>query len=58
MITDAQLISRAKVFAFCASSNIEVMQNMEIVLDTIHAALVRTTPTPNPSPQGGGELET
>jgi len=38
--------------------NVEVMQNMEVVLDTIHAALVRTTPTPNPSPQGGGELET
>ena len=39
-------------------SNPEVMLNIDIVFDTIHAALVRTTPTPNPSPQGGGELET
>ena len=39
-------------------SNAEIMLNMDVVLDTIHAALARTTPTPNPSPQGGGELET
>ena len=38
--------------------NADVMQSMDSVLDTIHAALVRTTPTPYPSPQGGGELET
>ena len=36
-------------------TNHEVMQSMSSVLDTIHAALVRTTPTPSPSPQGGGE---
>ncbi len=39
-------------------SNPDVMLNIDMVLDTIHAALVRTTPTPYPSPQGGGELET
>ena len=33
--------------------NSEVMQNMEGVMDTIVAAL--HTPTPDPSPQGGGE---
>jgi hypothetical protein len=38
-------------------SNADVMHRMDVVLDTILAALVRTTPTPNPSPQGGGELE-
>jgi very-short-patch-repair endonuclease len=38
--------------------NADVMQSMDSVLDTIHAALVRTTPTPYPSPQGGGDLET
>jgi very-short-patch-repair endonuclease len=43
-----------RVFRF---SNAAVMQNMNFVLDSIHAALVRATPTPNPSPQGGGELE-
>ncbi|WP_201842025.1 endonuclease domain-containing protein [Microvirga zambiensis] len=38
-------------------TNAEVMQDMNSVLDTIHAALVRTTPTPYPSPQGGGDPE-
>jgi very-short-patch-repair endonuclease len=33
--------------------NSDVMQNMEGVMDTIVAAL--HTPTPDPSPQGGGE---
>ncbi|WP_322098895.1 endonuclease domain-containing protein [Microvirga roseola] len=45
-------------FSVLRFSNADVMQNMNVVLDTIHAALVRTTPTPYPSPQGGGELET
>jgi very-short-patch-repair endonuclease len=39
-------------------SNPDVMLNIDMVLDTVHAALVRTTPTPYPSPQGGGESET
>ena len=39
-------------------SNPDVMLNIDMVLDTVHAALVRTTPTPYPSPRGGGELET
>jgi very-short-patch-repair endonuclease len=34
--------------------NSDVMRNMEGVMDTIVAAL--HTPTPNPSPQGGGEF--
>jgi very-short-patch-repair endonuclease len=34
--------------------NSDVMQNMEGVMDTIVAAL--HTPTPDPSPQGGGEF--
>ena len=38
-------------------SNLDIVYDMTVVLDTIHAALVRSTPTPNPSPQGGGELE-
>jgi very-short-patch-repair endonuclease len=38
-------------------SNAEVMKNMNSVLDTIHAALVRATPTPSPSPQGGRETQ-
>jgi very-short-patch-repair endonuclease len=37
--------------------NHEVMREMNVVLDTIHAALVVPTPTPDPSPQGGGETE-
>jgi very-short-patch-repair endonuclease len=43
--------------------NGEVMNDVEVVLDTIHAALYSSTspggragtPTPSPSPQGGGE---
>lgn len=42
--------------------NHEVMTQIEVVLDTIHSALRTTssndsayTPTPRPSPQGGGE---
>jgi very-short-patch-repair endonuclease len=52
----AYLVSQG--FHVLRFSNADVMQNMDVVLDTIHAALVHTTPTPNPSPQGGGELET
>jgi very-short-patch-repair endonuclease len=42
-------------------TNRQVMTEAEMVIDTIHAALAgdlassHTTPTPNPSPQGGGE---
>ena len=35
-------------------SNRDVMLHIDIVLDTIAAAL-SSTPTPNPSPRGGGE---
>ena len=35
--------------------NEEIDRNIDGVLDTIHAALSGTTPTPAPSPQGGGE---
>jgi very-short-patch-repair endonuclease len=34
--------------------NCDVMAGIDGVLDTILAALAPTTPTPNPSPQGGG----
>ena len=44
-------------FLVLRSSNADVMQNMNVLLDTFHAAFVRTTPTPNLSPQGGGEME-
>jgi len=37
-------------------SNRDVMTEIEVVLDTVYAALARATPTPNPSPQGGGEI--
>jgi len=55
----------AQGFRILRFSNADVMCAMESVLDTIHAAYARsllpadqpgcTTPTPNPSPQGGGE---
>ena len=35
-------------------SNRDVMLHIDIVLDTI-AAVLSSTPTPNPSPQGGGD---
>jgi hypothetical protein len=43
--------------------NHEIMTQIDVVLDTIHAALYTAspsglgavTPTPSPSPQGGGE---
>jgi very-short-patch-repair endonuclease len=34
-------------------SNRDVMREIDVVLDTVHAALA--VPTPTPSPQGGGE---
>jgi very-short-patch-repair endonuclease len=37
-------------------SNRDVMTEIEVVLDTVYAALARATSTPNPSPQGGGEI--
>jgi very-short-patch-repair endonuclease len=36
-------------------TNREVMREIDVVLDTVLAALGPATPTPNPSPQGGGE---
>jgi very-short-patch-repair endonuclease len=36
-------------------SNRDVMTEIDVVLDTIDAALAGATPTPGPSPQGGGE---
>ena len=38
-------------------SNRDVMTATDVVLDTVLAALGPTTPTPNPSPQGGGEKQ-
>lgn len=42
-------------FRILRFSNFEVMCEIDVVLDTIYAALVSSTPTPGPSPQGGGE---
>ncbi len=36
-------------------TNHEVMRSINVILDTLHAALAGATPTPGPSPQGGGE---
>jgi len=47
----------AQGFRILRFGNHEVIREIDVVLDTIHAALVPSTPTPNPSPQGGGELE-
>ncbi|MBZ6076953.1 endonuclease domain-containing protein [Microvirga puerhi] len=47
----------AQGFQVLRFANADVMHDIDVVLDTIHAALVRSTPTPNPSPQGGGEPE-
>jgi very-short-patch-repair endonuclease len=38
-------------------TNRDVMVEIDSVLDTILAALAPATPTPDPSPQGGGEME-
>lgn len=43
-------------FSLLRFSNREIMTELEAVLDTVHAALVAATPTPYPSPQGGGEF--
>ncbi len=58
---DANIASDAKRTAYLVSqgfsvlrfSNREVMTETASVLEAIYAAL--STPTPNPSPQGGGE---
>jgi very-short-patch-repair endonuclease len=42
-------------FGLLRFSNREIMTEIDAVLDTVHAALVATTPTPYPSPQGGGD---
>jgi very-short-patch-repair endonuclease len=42
-------------FTVLRFSNLEVRTAIEGVLEAIHAELTRSTPTPNPSPQGGGE---
>jgi very-short-patch-repair endonuclease len=44
---------RAQGFEILRIWNSDVMHNIEGVMDTIVAAL--GTPTPDPSPQGGGE---
>jgi hypothetical protein len=36
-------------------SNLKVITATDSVLEAIYAELTRSTPTPNPSPQGGGE---
>jgi very-short-patch-repair endonuclease len=40
-------------FRILRFSNRDVMREIDVVLDTVHAALA--VPTPTPSPQGGGE---
>jgi very-short-patch-repair endonuclease len=42
-------------FRILRFSNFEMMREIDLVLDTIYAAIAGTTPTPGPSPQGGGE---
>ena len=42
-------------FTVLRFSNREVMTEIGSVLAAIYAALAKQTPTPNPSPQGGGE---
>ena len=48
----AYLVSQG--FSLLRFSNREVMTEMTSVLEAIYARLT-STPTPNPSPQGGGE---
>ena len=48
---------KAQGFRVLRFSNYDVMRDIDVVLDTIQAALVPTTPTPGPSPQERGELE-
>ncbi|HYI89408.1 MAG TPA: DUF559 domain-containing protein [Beijerinckiaceae bacterium] len=45
----------AKGFRVLRFSNREVMTSIDVVLDTILAALGMSPPTPDPSPRGGGE---
>ena len=47
---------KAGGFRILRFSNREVMTELDPVLDTIFAALAATTPTPYPSPQGGGDF--
>jgi len=42
-------------FSVLRFSNLEVMTATDSVLEAIYAQLHISTPTPNPSPQGGGE---
>ena len=42
-------------FAVLRFSNLEVMTVTDSVLEAIYAQLNLSPPTPNPSPQGGGE---
>jgi very-short-patch-repair endonuclease len=46
---------KAQGYRVLRFANHEVMRSTDVVLDTIHAALSGATPTPGPSPQGGGE---
>ncbi len=45
----------ARGFRVLRFSNRDVMTSIDVVLDTIVAALGTSPPTPGPSPQGGGE---
>jgi very-short-patch-repair endonuclease len=49
----AYLVSQG--FSVLRFSNLEVMKATDSVLEAIYAELNIATPTPNPSPQGGGE---
>ena len=60
---DAQRSAWLEAQGFCVLrfTNRQVMTDADMVVDTVFAALTNnpepshTTPTPNPSPQGGGE---
>jgi len=45
----------ARSYRVLRFTNREVMTSIDVVLDTILAALGTTPPTPGPSPRGGGE---
>jgi very-short-patch-repair endonuclease len=49
---------RSEGFTLLRVTNDDVLRRLPMVLDQLKRALERTTPTPGPSPQGGGERST
>jgi len=47
---------RAEGFTVVRVTNDEVLTRLPMVIDRLTSMLVAATPTPGPSPQGGGEL--